>query len=75
MRGTSAFSVIQGCWLGRRKVGPVLMEDTHGDKACSYGEPPHYGTLCLKFMCSSKLLNHRADALSYIDEVWLKNNY
>lgn len=35
-RGTSACSVIQGCWVGSRKVGAGLMEDTHGDKACSY---------------------------------------
>lgn len=34
--GTSACSVIQGCWVGKRKEGVGLMEDTHGDKACSY---------------------------------------
>ena len=53
-RGTSACSVIQGCWVvvvGRRRVG-FLMEDTHGDKACSYkdtktrrdSKPLNYGT-------------------------------
>lgn len=35
-RGTSACFVIQGCWVESRKVGAGLMEDTHGDKACSY---------------------------------------
>lgn len=35
-RGTSACSVIQGCWLLRRKEGAVLMEDRHVDKVCSY---------------------------------------
>lgn len=34
--GTSACSVIQGCWVGKRKEGVGLMEDTHGDKAFSY---------------------------------------
>lgn len=35
---TSACSVIQGCWVGSSSVGTVLIEDTHGDKACSYGD-------------------------------------
>lgn len=48
--GTSACSVIQG-WVEGRKVGAGLMEDTHGDNACSYRDTETRGQQATKLKC------------------------